>query len=149
MLRVPSKIPNLFPSLRWTPHRGNHAAFQLWFKHPKISSDQVYSPKRWLGNLGRGGFVTQSLQVTRCQALFLSPPRISPVTLRKGASGQWEQGKLCWHPMAAGSGCFLSPIQGTVRESSFPCQSPRRICTSLAFASLQGHPNIPGWASNT
>lgn len=35
MLRVPSKVPNLFPSLRWTPHRGNHVAFQLWFNIPK------------------------------------------------------------------------------------------------------------------
>lgn len=54
----------------------------------------VYSPKRWVGGLGQAGSVTQSLQATRHQSLFLSPHWISPVTLRKGASGKWEQGKL-------------------------------------------------------
>ena len=41
----------------------------------------------WGGGTGglAGGCITQSLRVTRCQGLFLSLPRTSPVTLRKGA----------------------------------------------------------------
>lgn len=55
----------------------------------------------------------------------MSPPRISPVTLRKGASGQWEQGKLCWHPMAAGSGCFLSPYTRHCQGEQLPLPKPQ------------------------
>lgn len=125
------------------PHLVALIEFNVFLRSP---FDGVYSLKRWGGSC-----VAQSLQVTRCQGLFSSPPRTSPVTLRKGATSPGASGArdtwlasvpvLKWQQRL---GLF-----SLLYKALSPCQSPGRICTSLAFAkcfaSLQGHASVPAW----
>lgn len=123
------------------PHLVALIEFNVFLRSP---FDGVYSLRRWGGSC-----VAQSLQVTRCQGLFSSLPRTSPVTLRKGATSPGASGArdtwlasvpvLKWQQRL---GLF-----SLLYKAWSPCQSPGRICTSLAFAkcfaSLQGHASVP------
>lgn len=51
VLRIPRKVPKFSPSLRLTPHRGNYAAFQLWFNIPK------FALTRFIWFIGVFGFI--------------------------------------------------------------------------------------------
>lgn len=53
VLRIPRKVPKFSPSLRLTPHRGNYAAFQLWFNIPK------FALTRFIWFIGFFGFIPQ------------------------------------------------------------------------------------------